>query len=297
MPSGTGLDRFAELFPTRCFDVGIAEQHAVTFAAGLAAEGLKPFCAIYSTFLQRAYDQVVHDVAIQNLPVRFAIDRAGYVGADGPTHAGNYDAAYLGAIPGLVLMAAGDEAELRHMVATAAAFDEGPIAFRYPRGDGIGVDMPERGSLLPIGRGRVLRQGGPVAILSFGTRLGEVLAAAEKLAALGLAPTVADARFLKPLDEDLVRQLARHHGVLLTIEEGGIGGFGSHVATFLARNGLLDGNLRFRPLMIPDRFTEQSTQADMYAEAGLDRAGIVAAALEALGASDVMASVADKKPV
>ncbi|MDP1731910.1 MAG: 1-deoxy-D-xylulose-5-phosphate synthase [Devosia sp.] len=283
MPSGTGLDRFAEIFPTRTFDVGIAEQHAVTFAAGLACEGLKPFCAIYSTFLQRAYDQVVHDVAVQSLPVRFAIDRAGYVGADGPTHAGNYDPAYLGTVPGFVVMAAADEAELRHMIATAAAYDEGPIAFRYPRGEGLGVEMPERGSVLEIGRGRILREGGPIAILSYGTRLGEVLAAGEKLAALGLSPTIADARFMKPLDEALIARLARQHQVLLTIEEGGIGGFGSHVATFLASSGLLDGKLRFRPLMIPDRFTEQASQNDMYAEAGLDRAGIVAAALNALG--------------
>ncbi len=283
MPSGTGLDKFAELFPTRTFDVGIAEQHAVTFAAGMATEGLRPFCAIYSTFLQRAYDQVVHDVAVQNLPVRFAIDRAGYVGADGPTHAGNYDAAYLGAIPNTVLMAAADEAELKHMVATAAAHDTGPIAFRYPRGDGMGVEMPERGQVLPIGKGRIIRQGATIAILSYGTRLGEVLAAAEKLAAFGLNPTIADARFMKPLDEELIAKLAQKHDVLLTVEEGGIGGFGSHVATFLARNGLLDGKLRFRPLMIPDVFTEQAGVNDMYAEAGLDRAGIVAAALKTLG--------------
>jgi 1-deoxy-D-xylulose-5-phosphate synthase len=283
MPSGTGLDRFAELYPARCFDVGIAEQHAVTFSAGLASEGLRPFCAIYSTFLQRAYDQVVHDVAVQHLPVRFAIDRAGYVGADGPTHAGNYDSAYLGAIPGLVLMAAGDEAELRHMVATAAAYDAGPIAFRYPRGEGAGVELPEHGTPLAIGKGRILRKGSSVALLSYGTRLGECLAAAEMLAALGLAPTVADARFLKPLDAELVASLAGSHDVLLTVEEGGIGGFGSHVASFLATNGLLDGKLKFRPLMIPDRFTEQASQADMYAEAGLDRAGIVAAVLTTLG--------------
>jgi 1-deoxy-D-xylulose-5-phosphate synthase len=283
MPTGTGLDRFAELFPTRIFDVGIAEQHAVTFAAGMASEGMKPFCAIYSTFLQRAYDQVVHDVAIQGLPVRFAIDRAGYVGADGPTHAGNYDNAYLGAIPGLVQMAAADEAELRHMVATASAFDNGPISFRYPRGDGMGVDMPARGEILPIGKGRIVRQGATIALLSYGTRLGEVLAAADRLAALGLNPTVADARFLKPLDEDLIARLAQTHDVLISIEEGGIGGFGSHVATFLASNGLLDGKLRFRPLMIPDTFVEHSTQADMYAAAGLDRSGIVTTALTTLG--------------
>jgi 1-deoxy-D-xylulose-5-phosphate synthase len=283
MPSGTGLDKFAELFPARIFDTGIAEQHAVTFAAGLASEGMRPFCAIYSTFLQRAYDQVVHDVAIQGLPVRFAIDRAGYVGADGPTHAGNYDNAYLGAVPGLVQMAAADEAELRHMVATAAAYDNGPISFRYPRGDGMGVDMPARGQILTIGKGRILRQGSTIALLSYGTRLGEVLAAADKLAALGLNPTVADARFLKPLDEELIAGLAQSHDVLISTEEGGIGGFGSHVATFLASNGLLDGKLRFRPLMIPDTFVEHSTQADMYAAAGLDRTGIVSTALTALG--------------
>ena len=291
MPSGTGLDKFAEIHPTRCFDVGIAEQHAVTFAAGLATEGLKPFCAIYSTFLQRAYDQVVHDVAVQGLPVRFAIDRAGYVGADGPTHAGNYDAAYLGTLPGMVLMAAADEAELRHMVATAAAHDSGPIAFRYPRGDGVGVEMPEHGSVLPIGKGRVVREGTTVAILSYGTRLAEALAAAEKLGAFGLSPTVADARFMKPLDTELIARLAATHEVLLTVEEGGLGGFGSHVATFLAREGLLDGKLRFRPLMIPDTFTEQASQTDMYAEAGLDRAGIVAAALAALGIETATAVV------
>jgi 1-deoxy-D-xylulose-5-phosphate synthase len=286
MPSGTGLDKFAEIFPARIFDVGIAEQHAVTFAAGLACEGMKPFAAIYSTFLQRAYDQVIHDVAVQHLPVRFAIDRAGYVGADGPTHAGNYDSAYLGAIPGMVVMAAADEAELRHMVATAAAYDNGPIAFRYPRGDGLGVELPEHGSVLPIGKGRIVRQGSGVALLSFGTRLGEVLAAAEKLAAFGLTPTIADARFLKPLDEELIARLARDHELLITLEESGIGGFGSHVATFLASNGLLDGKLKFRPLMIPDSFVEQASQADMYAAAGLDRSGIVATVLTTLGIAD-----------
>ena len=286
MPSGTGLDKFAELFPARTFDVGIAEQHAVTFAAGLASEGMRPFAAIYSTFLQRAYDQVIHDVAVQGLPVRFAIDRAGYVGADGPTHAGNYDSAYLGAIPGIVVMAAADEAELRHMVATAAAHDAGPIAFRYPRGDGLGVELPEHGSILPIGKGRIVRQGSGVALLSFGTRLGEALAAAEKLQAFGLTPTVADARFLKPLDEELIAKLATSHDVLITLEESGIGGFGSHVATFLAQNGLLDGKLKFRPLMIPDVFTEQASQNDMYAAAGLDRAGIVATVLDTLGRAE-----------
>ena len=283
MPSGTGLDKFAEIFPTRTFDVGIAEQHAVTFAAGLATEGMKPFVAIYSTFLQRAYDQLIHDVAVQNLPVRFAIDRAGYVGADGPTHAGNYDSAFLGAIPNMVVMAAADEAELRHMVATAAAHDSGPIAFRYPRADGVGAEMPQHGSILEIGKGRVIRQGTGVALLSFGTRLQEALAAAEKLAAFGLTPTVADARFLKPLDADLLTRLATTHDVLITLEESGIGGFGSHVATFLAEHGLLDGKLKFRPLMIPDSFTEQASQSDMYAAAGLDRTGIVQTVLETLG--------------
>ena len=290
MPSGTGLDKFAELYPTRSFDVGIAEQHAVTFAAGLASEGMRPFCAIYSTFLQRAYDQVVHDVAVQGLPVRFAIDRAGFVGADGPTHAGNYDSAYLGALPGFVLMAPADEAELRHMVATAVAHDSGPIAFRYPRGEGVGIDMPDHGTPLPIGKGRIVRPGATVAILSYGTRLAESLAAAEKLGAFGLNATVADARFMKPLDEELVAKLATTHEVLLTVEEGGPGGFGSHVATFLAHNGLVDGKLRFRPLMIPDAFTEQASQSDMYAEAGLDRAGIVAAALAALGIDSAAAA-------
>jgi 1-deoxy-D-xylulose-5-phosphate synthase len=289
MPSGTGLDKFAEIFPSRIYDVGIAEQHAVTFAAGLASEGMKPFAAIYSTFLQRAYDQVIHDVAVQGLPVRFAIDRAGYVGADGPTHAGNYDAAYLGAVPGMVVMAAADEAELRHMVATAAAYDNGPIAFRYPRGDGLGVELPEHGAVLPIGKGRIVKQGSGVALLSFGTRLGEILAAAEKLAAFGLNPTIADARFLKPLDEELIARLARDHELLISVEESGIGGFGSHVATFLASNGLLDGKLKFRPLMIPDTFVEQASQNDMYAAAGLDRAGIVATVLGTLGIADAAA--------
>jgi len=289
MPSGTGLDKFAEIFPSRIYDVGIAEQHAVTFAAGLASEGMKPFAAIYSTFLQRAYDQVIHDVAVQHLPVRFAIDRAGYVGADGPTHAGNYDSAYLGAIPGMVVMAAADEAELRHMVATAAAYDNGPIAFRYPRGDGLGVELPEHGSILAIGKGRIIKQGAGVALLNFGTRLGEVLAAAEKLAAFGLNPTIADARFLKPLDGEMIAKLAHDHELLISVEESGIGGFGSHVATFLASNGLLDGKLKFRPLMIPDTFVEQASQNDMYAAAGLDRAGIVATVLGTLGIADVNA--------
>ncbi|HEY8595489.1 MAG TPA: 1-deoxy-D-xylulose-5-phosphate synthase [Devosiaceae bacterium] len=283
MPSGTGLDKFAELFPNRVFDVGIAEQHAVTFAAGMAAEGLKPFCAIYSTFLQRAFDQVVHDVAIQGLPVRFPIDRAGFVGADGPTHAGAYDIAYLAPLPGMVLMAAADEAELRHMVATAVAHDEGPIAFRYPRGDGVGVDMPARGVPLEIGKGRVLREGTAIAILSYGTRLAEALAAAETLTSFGLSSTVADARFAKPLDTDLVTRLARDHEVLITVEEGAAGGFAAQVAMFLAGNGLLDGKLKFRPLYMPDRFVEQAGQGDMYAQAGLDAPAIVATALAALG--------------
>ncbi|HHG90477.1 MAG TPA: 1-deoxy-D-xylulose-5-phosphate synthase [Devosia sp.] len=283
MPSGTGLDKFGELFPARTFDVGIAEQHAVTFAAGLACEGFKPVVAIYSTFLQRAYDQIVHDVALQKLPVRFAIDRAGYVGADGPTHAGSYDTAYLGAVPNMVLMAAGDEAELKHMVATAIAHDEGPIALRYPRGEGLGVDMPERGTALAIGKGRIVKQGSTIAILSYGARLGECLAASEQLASLGLSVTIADARFAKPLDEELIAKLATSHQVLLSVEEGSIGGFGSHVATFLAQNGLLDGRLHFRPLMLPDRNVEHATQAQLYEEVGLDRTGIVAAALKALG--------------
>jgi 1-deoxy-D-xylulose-5-phosphate synthase len=282
MPSGTGLDKFAQRFPDRIYDVGIAEQHAVTFAAGLAAEGLKPFAAIYSTFLQRAYDQVVHDVSIQNLPVRFAIDRAGYVGADGPTHAGAYDVAYLATVPNMVLMAAGDEAELQHMVATAAAFDEGPIALRYPRGDGTGVALAEHGTVLTIGRGRVLREGTSIAILSYGARLGEALAAADILHGYGLTPTVADARFAKPLDTDLVERLARDHQVLLTVEEGAIGGFASSVGMHLAKTGLLDSGLRFRPLFMPDTHLDQASQADMYRSAGLDRAGIVAAALGAL---------------
>lgn len=283
MPSGTGLDKFGEIFPTRTFDVGIAEQHAVTFAAGLATEGLKPFCAIYSTFLQRAYDQIIHDVALQKLPVRFAIDRAGYVGADGPTHAGNYDVAYLGAIPNMVLMAAGDEADLKHMVATSVAYDEGPIALRYPRGEGLGVDLPNIGQVLKIGQGRILKQGTSIAILSYGARLGECLAAAEQLSALGLSTTVADARFAKPLDKDLLQQLAQNHEVLITVEEGSIGGFGSHAATFMAQNGLLDGALRFRPLNMPDKNIEHASQTDLYVQAGLDKKSIVATALKALG--------------
>jgi 1-deoxy-D-xylulose-5-phosphate synthase len=285
MPSGTGIDLFEKVFPERTFDVGIAEQHAVTFAAGLAAGGMKPFCAIYSTFLQRGYDQVVHDVAIQSLPVRFAIDRAGYVGADGSTHAGSFDLAYLGCLPGMVVMAPGDEADLVHMVATAAAYDEGPIAFRYPRGDGVGVEMPERGVPLEIGRGRILREGGAIAILALGGRLQAALLAAEELAAKGLPATVADARFMKPLDRDLIRQLARHHEVLVTVEEGSVGGFGSHIVTFLAEEGLLDqGGLKVRPLMMPDAFVDQDKPEAMVAAAGIDAAGIVRTALRALGA-------------
>lgn len=283
MPSGTGLDLFGEAFPKRTFDVGIAEQHAVTFAAGLACEGLKPFCAIYSTFLQRAYDQVVHDVAIQSLPVRFPIDRAGLVGADGPTHAGAFDTAYLACVPNMVVMAAGDEAELRHMVATAAAYDEGPIAFRYPRGDGRGVEMPARGSVLELGRGRVVKEGTKVAILSFGARLGEALKAAEELDGFGLSTTVADARFAKPLDRDLVRRLAREHEVLVTVEEGSVGGFGSHVLQSLAEDGLLDAGLKVRAMVLPDVFQDHDKPEAMYAAAGLDARGIVAKVFATLG--------------
>jgi 1-deoxy-D-xylulose-5-phosphate synthase len=283
MPSGTGLDRFARRFPTRCFDVGIAEQHAVTFAAGLATEGIKPFCAIYSTFLQRAYDQVVHDVVLQSLPVRFAIDRAGLVGADGATHAGSFDLAYLGCLPGMVLMAASDEAELAHMVATAVAIDDRPSAVRYPRGEGLGVEVPERGTVLPLGRGRVLREGERVAILSLGTRLGAALAAADLLEARGLSATVADARFAKPLDTRLIEQLARHHEVLLTIEEGSVGGFGSAVLQHLAWAGLLDGRLKVRPMMLPDRFVDHDTQPRQLAVAGLDANAVLDAVLTALG--------------
>ena len=283
MPSGTGLDLFAKRFPKRCFDVGIAEQHGVTFAAGLAAEGFRPFAAIYSTFLQRAYDQVVHDVAIQSLPVRFAIDRAGLVGADGPTHAGAFDVTYLATLPGFVVMAAADEAELVHMVATARAIDDRPSAFRYPRGEGTGVPMPAIGEPLDIGKGRVLREGSKVAILSFGTRLQECLKAADKLAAYGLSATVADARFAKPLDTALVRRLAAHHEVLVTIEEGAIGGFGAHVLHFAAWDGLLDKGVKVRPLVLPDRFIDQDTPDRMYETAGLDQKAIVSAVLSAFG--------------
>jgi 1-deoxy-D-xylulose-5-phosphate synthase len=283
MPSGTGLDKFAEAFPKRTFDVGIAEQHAVTFAAGLAVEGYKPFAAIYSTFLQRAYDQVVHDVAIQHLPVRFAIDRAGLVGADGPTHAGAYDLAYLACLPDFVVMAASDEAELMHMVATAAAIDDRPSAFRYPRGEGSGVALPARGEVLPIGKGRILREGSAVAIFSLGARLPEALKAADQLAGFGLSATVADARFAKPLDEDLVRRLATNHEVLITVEEGSIGGFGAHVLQVLATAGLLDRGLKLRTLALPDVFIEQDKPQAMYERAGLNASGIVAAVFAALG--------------
>jgi 1-deoxy-D-xylulose-5-phosphate synthase len=284
MPSGTGLDLFGEAFPSRCFDVGIAEQHGVTFAAGLAADGMKPFVAIYSTFLQRAYDQIVHDVAIQKLPVRFPIDRAGYVGADGPTHCGAFDVGYLAALPGFVVMAASDEAELKHMVRTAAAYDEGPISFRYPRGDGVGVDLPERGSILEIGRGRIMKEGTKVALLSFGTRLADCLIAAQELNAAGLSTTVADARFAKPLDTDMIRRLAQSHEVLIMVEEGASGGFGAQVLHFMARHGLLDCGVKIRSLTLPDEFTEQAKPESMYARAGLDHKGIVASVMDCLGA-------------
>jgi 1-deoxy-D-xylulose-5-phosphate synthase len=283
MPSGTGLDKLQDVFPKRTFDVGIAEQHAVTFAAGLASEGYKPFCALYSTFLQRGYDQVVHDVAIQGLPVRFPIDRAGLVGADGPTHAGSFDTTFLATLPGMVVMAAADEAELKHMVRTAAAYDEGPISFRYPRGEGVGVEMPVRGEILEIGKGRVVKEGAKVALLSFGTRLAECLLAAEDLDAAGLSTTVADARFAKPLDHDLIRQLARHHEIVVTIEEGAVGGFGSHVMQFLANEGLLDQGLKVRSLVLPDVWMDQAKPEVMYAKAALDRAGIVSTVFKALG--------------
>jgi 1-deoxy-D-xylulose-5-phosphate synthase len=283
MPSGTGLNLFGDKFPNRCFDVGIAEQHAVTFAAGLAAEGMKPFATIYSTFLQRAYDQVVHDVAIQKLPVRFAIDRAGLVGADGQTHAGSFDVTYLGCLPGFVIMAAADEADLVHMVATCAAFDEGPSAVRYPRGDGIGVPLPERGVPLEIGRGRILREGTTIALLSLGGRLGECVKAAQELAAYGLSTTIADARFAKPLDIDLINRLVREHEVVITIEEGTIGGFGSHVLHHLAANGLLDHGLKIRTMVLPDVFLDHDSPQAQYDKAGLNARHIVATALSALG--------------
>jgi 1-deoxy-D-xylulose-5-phosphate synthase len=283
MPTGTGVDAFALTFPARSFDVGIAEQHAVTFAAGMATEGFKPFVAIYSTFLQRAYDQIVHDVSIQNLPVRFAIDRAGLVGADGATHAGSFDVTYLSCLPNMVVMAASDEAELVHMVATAAKYDAGPIAFRYPRGDGVGVELPEAGVPMDIGKGRVLIDGKDVALICFGTRMGETLKAAEELRAVGISCSVADARFAKPLDKDLIVRLARSHKALLTIEEGSVGGFGSHVMQLLSDEGLLDGGLKVRCLTLPDTYQEHDKPETMYAEAGLDCAGIVKRVREVLG--------------
>ncbi|WP_375568139.1 1-deoxy-D-xylulose-5-phosphate synthase [Seohaeicola saemankumensis] len=283
MPDGTGLNLFAERYPSRCFDVGIAEQHGVTFSAALAAGGMRPFCAMYSTFLQRGYDQVVHDVAIQRLPVRFAIDRAGLVGADGATHAGAFDVAFLANLPGFVVMAAADEAELVHMVATAAAHDDGPIAFRFPRGEGTGVEMPERGEPLEIGKGRMIQQGARVAILSFGTRLSEVMTACEALSARGITPTVADARFAKPLDRDMILALAADHEALITIEEGAVGGFGSHVAQLLSDEGVFDRGFRFRSMVLPDTFIDHSSPEDMYAMAGLNAADIEAKVLEVLG--------------
>jgi 1-deoxy-D-xylulose-5-phosphate synthase len=283
MPSGTGIDLFEKVFPERTFDVGIAEQHAVTFAAGLATEGYKPFCAIYSTFLQRGYDQVVHDVAIQKLPVRFAMDRAGLVGADGPTHAGSFDLAYLGCLPGFVIMAAGDEADLVHMVATQVAIDDRPSALRYPRGEGVGVEMPTEGKPLEIGKGRIVREGSKIALLSLGTRLSEALKAAEELASFGLSTTVADARFAKPLDTDLVLRLAAEHEVLITIEEGAIGGFAAQVFQTLSDNGALDRGLKIRAMVLPDVFIDQDSPNAMYARAGLDTKGIVKKVFEALG--------------
>ncbi|HEY3697516.1 1-deoxy-D-xylulose-5-phosphate synthase [Phenylobacterium sp.] len=290
MPSGTGLDLFAQRFPQRCFDVGIAEQHAVTFAAGLAADGMKPFATIYSTFLQRGYDQVVHDVAIQRLPVRFAMDRAGLVGADGATHAGSFDIGFMGALPGMVLMAAGDEAELARMVATAAAIDDRPSAFRYPRGEGVGAAIPDDAQPLEIGKGRIVREGTAVAILSFGARLAECLQAADLLAARGLSATVADARFAKPLDVELILRLAREHEALITVEEGAMGGFGAFVLQELAERGALDRGLRVRTLALPDIFQEHDKPEAMYAEAGLDAEGVLRAALAALGADNVAAA-------
>ncbi len=288
MPSGTGLDLFQEEFPKRCFDVGIAEQHGVTFAAGLAADGMKPFVAIYSTFLQRAYDQVVHDVAIQKLPVRFAMDRAGFVGADGQTHCGAFDIAFLGCLPGFMLMAAADEAELVHMVATQAAYDEGPSGLRYPRGEGVGIDMPEEGTPLAIGKGRILREGKTVALLSYGTRLAECLKAADELAAHGYPTTVADARFAKPLDTDLVRRLAKEHEVLITVEEGSVGGFGAFVMQYLAHEGAFDSGLKIRPLIMPDAFVEQNKPEMQCELSGLNSAQIVGQALLALGQEDTI---------
>jgi 1-deoxy-D-xylulose-5-phosphate synthase len=283
MPSGTGLNLFGDKFPKRCFDVGIAEQHAVTFAAGLAAEGMKPFATIYSTFLQRAFDQVVHDVAIQKLPVRFAIDRAGLVGNDGQTHAGSFDVTYLGCLPGFIIMAAGDEADLFHMVATCAAIDDAPSAVRYPRGDGIGVPLPERGAPLEIGRGRIMREGTKIALLSLGGRLTECMKAAQELGTYGLSTTVADARFAKPLDTDLINRLTREHEVVITVEEGAIGGFGSHVLHHLAMTGMLDHGLKIRTMVLPDVFLDHDSPQAQYDQAGLNARHIVAMALSALG--------------
>lgn len=291
MPDGTGLDLFAERYPSRCFDVGIAEQHGVTFAAALAAGGMKPFCAIYSTFLQRGYDQVVHDVALQRLPVRFAIDRAGLVGADGATHAGAFDISFLANLPGFVVMAAADEAELSRMVATAVAYDEGPIAFRFPRGEGVGCEMPEQTLPIEIGKGRIIQEGSRVAILSFGTRLGEVCIAAEALTAQGITPTIADARFAKPLDRDLIMRLSKDHEVLLTIEEGAVGGFGSHVAQLLAEEGVFDIGLKFRSMVLPDTFIDHASPEEMYKEAKLSAHDIHAKILNALGISSLKARV------
>lgn len=287
MPDGTGLNLFAERYPSRCFDVGIAEQHGVTFAAGLAAGGMKPFCAIYSTFLQRGYDQVVHDVAIQRLPVRFAIDRAGLVGADGATHAGAFDVAFLSNLPGMVVMAAADEAELMHMVATAAAHNEGPIAFRYPRGEGVGVDLPEQGQVLEIGKGRLIAKGSGVAIVSFGARLAEVQRAAESLSMKGISPTIVDARFAKPLDQDLLLSLVEDHDAIITIEEGAIGGFGSHVAQLFAEEGVFDTGLKFRSMVLPDIFIDQAGPADMYAVAKLNAEDIAAKVLQVMGIAEI----------
>ncbi|WP_262695452.1 1-deoxy-D-xylulose-5-phosphate synthase [Kordiimonas aquimaris] len=293
MPSGTGLNKFEKAFPDRCFDVGIAEQHAVTFAAGLATEGYKPFATIYSTFLQRAYDQIVHDVAVQNLPVRFAIDRAGLVGADGPTHAGSFDITYLASLPNMVVMAAADEAELKHMVATAVSINDRPSAVRYPRGEGTGAEMPKHGEVLEIGKGRIVRKGTKVAILSLGARLSEALKAAEELEAKGLSTTVADARFAKPVDHKLIRDLAASHDLILTIEEGSIGGFGAHVMDYCAEEGILDGNLRIRALKLPDVFIDHDAPEKMYEDAGLNASGIVEAALKALGHNSYKKSAAN----
>jgi 1-deoxy-D-xylulose-5-phosphate synthase len=294
MPSGTGVDLFQKAFPARTFDVGIAEQHGVTFAAGLASEGMKPFCAIYSTFLQRAYDQVVHDVAIQSLPVRFAMDRAGLVGADGATHAGSFDIAYLATLPNFIIMAPSDETELVHMVATAAQIDDRPSAIRYPRGEGVGLALPAEGEALEIGKGRIIKEGAGIAILNFGTRMKEVLLAAERMAGYGLSPTIADARFAKPLDTGMIRRLAKEHDVLITIEEGASGGFGAHVMHFLAHDGLLDRGLKIRPKTLPDVFLDQDTPEKLYAQAGLDADGIVRTALNALGRGSEVVHLAGK---